>query len=419
MKKALYLLALVFCLFPYTQIIQLESYTQPYALLFSIAASVVAVPLVQRAFPRNDLLMLVALALSGVLAFVATTMPRPDAQEFKYLLIYLSPLFFAVATFAVTIEDPRLTDRVILVAALAWMVTGVIQAVIDPSFMTQLIGEFGEAGSVTAASGRGSLGFAPEPTHFGFHLVILAALLTIVGGRNLLAVACLATAILVARSSSALLALVLGSLVYLLVFGRWGRVLLLATIPAFFIIGEIVQSGLLPSDIRLVGLLRGFYADPWYLITSDASANARLGGIWVGMKEIAANAFLPAGLSSGAWEARVGPILASNPWLINLSSAGIPSGSLIIVYQLGVVGLAIMAYLHVRMLRGLQSHLETFLMCAVAFVFMSQYMVSTPGFGMIIGVVAARRVLAQKGDPRQWHRPIPPPPLAAPAALPA
>ena len=50
MRKALFFLALLFCLFPYTQIIPLESYNQPYAIFFSTLAAIAAIPLVQRAF---------------------------------------------------------------------------------------------------------------------------------------------------------------------------------------------------------------------------------------------------------------------------------------------------------------------------------------------------------------------------------
>ena len=396
-KKALYLLALLFCLFPYTQIVPLDSYTQPYAIIFSLLALIVAIPLVQERFPRADLAALVILALAGLIGFVLTCMPRPNAQEYKYLLIYVSPVVFALAAFAVTLEHPRLTDKVILWASVAWMATGAIQATIAPGFLTVLIGEFGETAGVSLESGRGTLGFAPEPTHFGFHMVILATLLVLVGGRNLLALACLATTVLLARSSSAVLALTLGGIIYIALFGRWARLLLVAVIPLYFVLGAVLAADVLPTDIRLVALLKEFYYDPWYLITSDASANARLGGIFVGVQEIGRNLLIPAGLSWEHWQEAVGPALSRNSWLLFLSDAGIPSGTLIVVYQLGVLGLGLMAYIHLRMLRGTRSHLEALLICAMVFVFLSQYMISTPGFGLVFGVITARRALAMRG----------------------
>lgn len=404
MKKALYVLALLFCLFPYTQVIPLETYNQPYAIVFSTLAAIAAIPLVQRKFPRSDLIILATLAIAGLIGFLISSMPRPNAQELKYLLIYVSPLVFAIAAFAVTTEYPKLTDRMIVIAAGAWMFTGAVQATIAPGFLTQLVGSFSESANVVIESGRGVLGLAPEPTHFGFHMVILATLLAIVGGRNRMSLACLVTAVLLARSSSALLALVLGAFIYLLFFGRWARLLLVAIIPLYYLLGAILSTGILPEDTRLVSLLQTFYADPWYLVTSDGSANARLGGIIVGLQEIGRNGLMPAGLSWSNWVDAIGPAMGRNPWLLLLSDSGIPSGTLIVIYQLGMVGLVLMGFIHLRLLRGMRSHYEAFLMCSVVFVFLSQYMISTPGFGLILGVIIARAMLL--GEPRTGH-PLP------------
>lgn len=405
MKKALYGVALLFCLFPYTQIIPQESYTQPYALIFATLAAIVAAPLVQRVMPRSDLLALAVLAAIGLIAFIITCLPSPSPQEGKYLLIYASPVVFAIASFAIVIEEPKLSDQIICFGAIAWIVVGTIQSVFAPAFLTELVGTYSDAAEVVVESGRGTLGFAPEPTHFGFHMVILSALLALVGGRNLLALACLATAVLVARSSSAVLALGLGALINLVIFGGWARLGLLALVPLYFILGLVVTSGVLPQDVRVLYLLQELYLDPWYFFTSDTSANMRLGGIFVGVQEIANNWLMPAGLSHERWQASMGPALSRNPWLLSISEAGIPSGILIVIYQLGVFGLALMGFVLVRMLRGLQSHLETLLLCSVTFIFASQYMISNPGFGLIYGVIIGRRVLQGRDDGELYRWP--------------
>lgn len=401
MKQALYALALLFCLFPYTQIFEIESYNQPYALLLCGMVGIVALPLVQREFPRNDLYVLIALAVAGAFTFLVTCLPNPNTQEFKYLLIYISPIIFAVAAFAVIREYPRMADRIVVASALIWMFVGVVQTLVEPSFMTQFVGSFSDSATVVVDSGRGTLGLAPEPTHFGFHMLILATLLAVIGGRNLLSIACVLTAIVVARSSSALLAIILGGFIYLLIFGGWWRSLLIATVPMYYLIGVILNLAVLPEDLRIVQLMSQFYADPFYLITSDGSANARLGGIWVGMKEIAGNSLLPAGLSHDVWMTSIGIALAKNPWLIFLSESGIPSGLLIVIYQLGVIGLGLILYILFRILTGIQSQIETLLLCAIVFVFMSQYYLSTPGFGLLLGVVVARRMFAGEASVRE------------------
>lgn len=403
MRLVVCAVALLFCLFPYTQIIELDSYTQPYALIFSTLAAGVSYSLLFERFPRGDMAVLLALAATGIVFFLLTCLPNPDSQEFKYLLIYVSPVIFAAASFSMVTLSPSITDRILVFAALTWMAVGFVQAFFDPAFASQFVGDFGDSAEAVIESGRGVLGLAPEPTHFGFHMILMAAALALVGGRNLLSLACLATAIVVARSSSAMLALALGGLIYITLFTRRARLLLLAVIPAYALLGAALNSGMLPGDVRAVALLRDLYEDPWYLFTSDGSANSRLGGIYVGAKEIVNNAFLPAGMSHETWQSSIGSIMSHNSWLLLLSDSGIPSGILIIIYQTGFIGLLLLIVILRRMLKGLFSEYETLLMCAVVFVFMSQYMISTPGFGVILGFVLARH--QRLGEP--WRSPSP------------
>lgn len=391
MRLAILCLALLFSLFPYTQIIELDSYTQPYALIFAAMATVVALPRLLQAFPRGDATALLVLVALGLVMFLLTCMPRPNGQEFKYLLIYVSPAMFAFASYALIIDHPKLADRIISGAAVAWIGVGLVQVLVDPGFMTQLVGGFSDAADVVVDSGRGTLGLAPEPTHFGFHMVIMATLLALVGGRNALSIACLVTAVLIARSSSALLALVLGGLIYLVFHTRKARLLLLAVFPAYIVLGAVLASGALPESVRAVALLKDFYNDPLYLLTSDTSANMRLGGIYVGFKDIVGNMLLPFGMAHDTWMDRIGPIMSRNGWLLSLSEAGVPSGILIVVFQAGVFGLVPLGWMIWRMMNRPRSHYEALLVSVMIFVFFSQYMISTPGFGLVYGAVLARR----------------------------
>lgn len=392
MRLIIYCLALLFCLFPYTQILDLDSYTQPYAFLLSIVASGAAFTTLRAHFPARDAIALVALAFAGLMGFLISCGMNPTFSEIRYLLIYVSPVVFTFASFGIAVEHPKAADRIIVFAALTWMAVGVIQTVVDPSFASQFVGRFSAAAEVVVESGRGTLGLAPEPTHFGFHMIILAAALVLTGGRNWLSLACLVTALIIARSSSAALALGLGALIYLIIFGGRARWFLLLTIPLYFMLGLIVESHMLPQNLRIVQLMTDFYQDPLYPILSDASANQRVGGIYVGAKQILMQGFLPAGMAEDTWLDLIGPIMAANPWLIMLSEGGVPSGILIVGFQLGLFGLIPLIYILRRMLTDLRSHYETFLLCTMVFVFFSQYMISTPGFGVIYGMVIARRL---------------------------
>ncbi|HMO68651.1 MAG TPA: hypothetical protein PKE25_08330, partial [Novosphingobium sp.] len=181
-----------------------------------------------------------------------------------------------------------------------------------------------------------------------------------------------------------------------LVYTGKARLLLLAVFPAYVLLGAVLASGILPADMRVVALAREFYDDPFYLLTSDTSANMRLGGIVVGFKEIVGNAVLPFGMAHETWLDRIGPILSRNGWLLALSEAGVPSGILIVVFQAGVFGLVPLGWMIWRMLSRPRSHFEALLVSVMVFVFFSQYMISTPGFGLIYGAVLARRRWASR-----------------------
>lgn len=399
MRMAVLALGLIFCLFPYTQILKIGSYTQPYAFVFCGLGALMSLSQLQKNFPRDQALVVFLFAMLGLTIFMVTCLPSPTPQDFKSLLIYLSPGIFCFSGFAIASENPKLADRIIVAAAVIWLAVGVIQTVVSPTFATQFVGEWEESATIVVESGRGVLGLAPEPTHFGFHLIILAATLMIVRKRLYLSIACLAAAVLLARSSSAILVIALGSIAYIAFYTRRARVFLIGVVPAYFAMGAIVESGLLPESLRIVGILRTIYEDPMLLITSDNSVNARLGGIYVGVNKVLSNAFIPYGMSSRSWVESIGLSLSQYPWLYDISDAGIPSGLVIVVYQTGVFGLILLFLMLRRVMARHHSKYQSWLLCMMLFVFLSQYMISTPGFGLIYGLMLARVWRAGKANP--------------------
>lgn len=406
MRIVLLVLAMLFSCFPYTQIIDSGSYTQPYALVFSTLGMFSAVDLLSKYFPRDDFFMLLLFAIVGVAIFMLTALPGPSAQDFKYLLIYASPLVFCTASFALAVDRPLLVDRILMAAASVWMFVGVVQTLIDPTFMARFVGQWEDAASVVVESGRGTLGLAPEPTHHGFHMIILGAALAIVRQRKVMPLLCVASALLVARSSSSLLAIALGSVAYLLIYTQKARVFLIGIVPAYFTVELIVESGVLPDSLRIVQILQTFFDDPMRLLTSDNSVNQRIGGIVVGAYEAVSSFLIPHGLDNQDWLDQIGRIYSTFPWLNDLSSAGIPSGLLIVIYQTGWFGLILLVPILRSMMKGHATVLAKWLMAVILFVFLSQYYISTPGFGVIYGLVLARRVRSRLALPAPPANPV-------------
>lgn len=399
MRVLILVIGLIFCYFPYTQILAIESYTQPYALIVCTLGALISFPTLTYHFPRADAIALFALTFVGVFAFALTCLPSPAPQDFKSLLMYVSPAAFAFTAFAIYHERPELTERIIIGAASIWLLVGLAQTLISPTFATGFVGVWQDSAGVVADSGRGTLGLAPEPTHHGFHMMVLAATLAVLRGRNWYSVACIIAALLFARSSSSLLALGLGSALFFGLQTKKGIAMLLLAFPVYFGLGFLLENRLLPESSRIVDLLQTAYESPTALIMSDYSVNVRVGGVVAGFWEIINGYFIPNGLSGEVWMREVPSVLSKNPWLFNISNSGIPSGFLIIIYQLGLIGVILLYVPVSRFLRREGPAFQNWLLACVVFVFLGQYLISTPGFGALYGLILAKRLVVPASRP--------------------
>lgn len=378
-------------MFPYTQILPIGSYTQPYALILSIAASIYALPIVLKYAPVWDNLAIAGLFFIGLFSFLISCMPYPSEQDIKSLLMYVSPLFFYAVAFGFVRINSDLFVKIVSNSAIIWLIVALVQAFIHPSFASQFVGEWSEAAEVVVESGRGVISLAPEPTHHAFHMLLIASVIYLLRGRRWLIFACIFSAFLLARSSSAFLALgVSAVLIFILnpvrLLPYWMSFLLI-----FVLIVAIFSSRFDESDVRALQLMFVFFSDPVSIIQADYSVNMRLGGLIAGIGIVIDNFFMPAGLSNEAWLLNIPNILGRYTWLFNVSTAGIPSGIIIILYQIGFFGLFFTVLIMSRILSVSHSLFGKYLMLTALIVFFGQYLISNPLFGLLFGCAAASR----------------------------
>ena len=391
MRTFFLILGIFFCCFPYTQIIEFESYTQPYAILFCGIAAVLHPGRLAQEFPKAHLGSLAGLAITGIgFWLVAAQAYGVGPQELKSLLMYVGPIAFAATGFVAFRDYPDLLAKLFAVVVVIWILVGIIQVVIDPSFATFLIGSFQDTASASEDSGRGVLGLAPEPTHYGFHLLILAAGLAVLGKYRWLSLLCVVAALLLARSSSALLAVLVGSFLYIICHRRILLIPMIFAIPFLIGLKYLADAGGIPDSSRILVLLSAFLRDPSEFFYSDYSVNARIGGMLAGVDTVFMDYFVPHGLANQDWLTEISPLLSRYPWLLGISESGIPSGFVITVYQLGALAVLLL-YLPVKsFLVRSDSWLHNWLLCIMLVVFMGQYLLSTPGFGLIYGFILAK-----------------------------
>lgn len=394
--------------FPYVQLIPSSSYTQPYALILAL----LLIPLCIGAITQlrlADQIAILGLALIGLLLFIVTG-PHQTPQEYRYLLAFLSPTLL-VPVYLVTISAiPQISIRVLQASISIWIFVSLIQQVIDPQFATSLLGQWGKSALDIISSGRGVLGLAPEPTHNAFHVLLLGASLSLLDTSRtskLLSFGCIITATLLAASSSAMLALVFGSIVWFLRrHPSKGLTLFCIGLLSLSYIPTLLKA-VWGETSRLTLLATGFIESPVELLAIDYSVNIRLGGLLATLSESINSALMPHGLSHDAWlQARV-EMLRDNKWLFDLSLVGPPSGFGLLIFQGGFL---VIPFLVIYMRRLLSSQPKTILgqvlVTTVPFIFLSQFYISSPLFSMVYACILYRHRTAH---PEQYTAQAPTP----------
>jgi len=388
-ESPVYYISMLFflvCLFPYTQIVFVKSYTQPYALILGFSIFLIqGRQIISRLYPL-DLLFLLGMFFIGICSYLVWLFPAPSITEIKYLTTYISPLLITIPTIFIVSNYLKEVKFLVSLAAIIWIIFGVIQIMYDPSFGTAGVGYWKNFSLDIFNSGRGVLSLAPEPTHFGFHLIVLAAILTVLQCSIFLILSCIASVFFLSRSSSAILCLFLGFSLFILIKRKIFPIALIMLVfffQKYINLFDIISS----KNIRVLTLVEGVFSHPESVLSVDRSVNARLGGVIASIVHSFNTFFIPHGLSHQNWLNDLPKILKDFPWLNDLSSYGCPSGIFIIIYQLGFIGILLLTIpIASFFLMQIEGYKKSVIL-SVIFIFMGQFMISTPCFSVLYGCI--------------------------------
>lgn len=378
----------LFVLFPFTQLVPLPTYTQPYAVLMA-GVILIGAPGILVALPQTDRIMLGYLAVLGIVMFLFTAIQGLKFREISYLISYLTPLFATVGCYWVLRRYRFMAMRLLIVSICVWAGVGIIQNLGFADFLTSFATHSEDLGSNIVASGRGVLGLAPEPTHYGFHMLLLGTTLYLLRGPFWVVALAMAAMLLLAKSSSALLAIAFGALV-------WGCIRPLLRIWLFAgLLGLAIFSAVIPllfdDSYRITKIILAVYYRGFDVFLLDYSINARLSGMLAPIYLFQERAMLPLGMGLDSWLAARDQMLAQFPWIINISGSGPASGVGLILLQGGVFGLPVVIYIVNRFVFSLGRIPEGVLTAACFFVFMAQFYLAAPTFGLVLAALILRR----------------------------
>lgn len=377
-------------LFPFTQIYSSTSYTQPYSLVVALLVFAFAYRSRFSLLKKLDWLALVVFASYGSILYILTCWPYTEVQSIKYLIAYAAPMITVLSVLWSLEKNASAVRASISIAALVWILVGWVQYLGAPTFATSLVGSWGEVSSYMGQSGRGVLGLAPEPTHHGFHMLILAAALILVGKTRfelILVAFSLFSAAFLAAASSALLALGLAALGY--VFRNRAKYLFVVVAfvlfaPSFF---DAINDAFDIGNSRVLNLVEILVQEPFDFLTEDASVNARVGGALATWVYILGDFFVPHGLSQQAWISAREIMLNEYGWLQDMSLNGPPSGFGAVVFQGGWLSLCFVLWTWGRLTTSIKlKPFQQILVGTIPWIFMAQYYISSTALWLVVAL---------------------------------
>jgi hypothetical protein len=383
-RKTICLCLVFFICFPFVQILPLGGYTQPNALILSF----LILPFVLKSNLQNVsglmLAVLVSFIVVGLVLFISTCYPYANYQEYKYLSTYIGFPTIVFSTIFFLKKEKILVVKILEYSVYMWLFVALVQMVWKPDFMLGLISISSTIANDILVSGRGVLSLAPEPTHYAFHMVMLAAAIAMLGGRKLAIILALIQAVLLAKSASAVMTLGLGFILALFVSGKISLKMVLAAAVVVCVMAVLLFY--FGSESRIVLLVSEFIANPFGIIFRDYSLNLRLGGVVASFAYIFNDFIIPHGMSHEAWLSSTESIKLNNTWLVDISAVGPPSGIGIILYQAGFLMLLQLVIMLVTIFRTKIKGLKVVIVYAVPFVVLGQYYISAPLFAFIFAI---------------------------------
>ena len=167
-SKLFFIIFFLFCMFPWVQVIPNSFGIQPNAALFGSLVITFSF-----FFTKHTKALLFFISFP-IIYFLLDT---PNLNAFRGLFNYLSFCIVYIAAFNF-FRYQSVNPLLFLVTSFVYLIVGAIQKYVDPVFATGLVYQF--FGNVNSYMGRGVVSLAAEATFFGFHMLFMAFLLSLI-----------------------------------------------------------------------------------------------------------------------------------------------------------------------------------------------------------------------------------------------
>lgn len=270
-SRFLYYLFLLFCFFPYIQLLPINTDSQPYALCIGLVALMI---FGIRRLDINIFCLLVVALFSVIFLLFGVV----DFNAIRSVVNYISLFVIASATYSFLTAYKKIPFGIFKWSVYIWCCVGVVQQFGWSSFCSFLISRasFGSSGS-----GRGMISLAPEPTFYA----IICALLSLVCYLNFrnenryrrLQWILWLQIVLLSRSSMMIMVSLMAVVCYYMIrLFRQRLKTVIGIIAAVTAICVILPHAInYLENYRIGVLLSKLYENPQLFVTIDESVNER------------------------------------------------------------------------------------------------------------------------------------------------
>lgn len=387
--RLIYYIFILFCFFPYIDIIGLGTDTQPNAL---IAALIILFAIPNKKLNTPMLLLWLLFLFSLVLAVFSNL---SGFDTLKNILNYLSPALLCLAVYNLFLMTQfRVSFRFFLSVLLIYFSVGFIQLYIDPDFLMGIVNEGGR-GSLLA--GRGVVSLCPEPAFYGsmclFFMVF--GLLNYTRRQNLIiAPIVLVQLILFSQSATAIfifLAAVTGFVFVQIIKLR--PLYIIGSLVLAFAAKTVIHSLRQGADnYRAAGLVYEFINDPLLIAQLDISAGVRISSSLAPFLSAKHHGMLPMGM--GNYKAFVKELYLTGDYgnMLNsyiLNEIGRLGGGInMVLFHLGFLGLIFPLAIYMMFKAQIGQEKAMFAMILLFCLLFTQIQLMHAMIGLILGLAA-------------------------------
>jgi len=387
--RLIYYIFILFCFFPYIDIIGLGTDTQPNALI----ASLVILFAIPNKKLNTPMLLLWLLFLMSLVLAVFSNLSGFDTL--KNILNYLSPALLCLAVYNLFLKTQfRVSFWFFMAVLLVYFSVGFVQMYIDPGFLSGVVNEGGR-GSFLA--GRGVVSLCPEPAFYGsmclFFMVF--GLLNFTRKQNLIiAPLLLVQLILFSQSATAIfifLAAVTGFIIVQIIKLR--PLYLIGSITLLLAASTVINSVRQEADNnRAAGLISEFINNPLLISQVDISAGVRISSSLAPFLSAKHNGLFPMGM--GNYKAFVKELYLSGDYtkMLNiyiLNEIGRLGGGInMVLFHLGFLGLIFPLAIYMMFKAQIGQEKVMFAMILLYCLLFTQIQLMHAMIGLILGLAA-------------------------------